>query len=160
MSRHQVITTLSIHACPKASTSTVESLLFGISPVWVNQSLIVGSYRTEVQLRMNSLQIEDLISHLIRIDGMYLDLVQQGSSAGVWFTLAPGLGLYRAEINSAGEIMLNEDRIKSAIEQSAGNHRELSRLLRILLGQAWDDLLEPFRAVKYSENVSLINRAV
>lgn len=160
MSRHLVATTLVIHACPSALVDSVSALFSPHELCWSNQSLLVGSSRSELKINLNSLALEELVSKLIRIDGLYLDIMQQGRETGVWFMLAPGLGPYRAEINASGEIMLNEERIRSALDQSAGNHRELSRLLRIALGQAWDDILEPFRAARYQSNLAVINRAV
>ncbi len=160
MSRNLVATTLVIHACPSALVDSVSDLLPESDVRWFNQPLLVGTSRAELKIKLNSLELEELVSKLLRIDGLYLDIMQQGREAGVWFMLAPGLGLFRAEINAAGEIMLNEERIRSALEQSAGNHRELSRLLRIALGQAWDDILEPFRAARYQSNLAIIDRAV
>jgi hypothetical protein len=71
----------------------------------------------------------------------------------------PGLGIYRGELNDAGSIMLSEDRINLMVASSAGNQREFMRLLRMSLGQSWDDIIEPFRGAKYSDNVVLLNRA-
>lgn len=160
MSRNLVATTLVIHACPGASLDLVDRHLPEIEIAWSNQALLIGSVKGEITLKLASLQFEDLVSQLARIEGIYLDAMQQGKEAGALFMVTPGLGVFRAETNAAGEIMISEDRIRTALEQSAGNHRELGRLLRILLGQAWDDILEPFRAARYQENVALIHRAV
>ena len=74
--------------------------------------------------------------------------------------LVPGFGIYRAETNLAGEILLSEDRIWAIVQESSGNQRELQRLMRLALGQNWDDLLEPFRAQRLGSNVVLLNKAV
>ena len=71
----------------------------------------------------------------------------------------PGLGIYRGEMNSAGSLVLSEEQINELVFKSAGNQREFMRLLRLALGQSWDDVLESLRAVKYGDNVLLLNRA-
>lgn len=159
MSRNQVATTLVVHACPSGAIQVVEDLLAGIEIIWLAQPLIVGSVKAELSLKMSSLELEDLVSQMRRVGGIYLDCMQQGKESGIWFMLADGLGVFRAETNAAGEIMLSEERIRGALDSSAGNHRELSRLLRIQLGQAWDDVLEPFRAARYQANLALIHQA-
>ncbi|MFN5159605.1 MAG: DUF3145 family protein [Rhodoluna sp.] len=159
MSRNQVATTLVIHACPSGSTQAVGELLSGLEINWLAQPLLVGSVKTEFALKMSAIELEDIVSQLRRVEGIYLDCMQQGKESGIWFMLAAGLGVFRAQTNAAGEIMLSEDRIRNALDQSAGNHRELTRLLRIQLGQAWDDVLEPFRAARYQGNLALIHQA-
>lgn len=160
MTRNQVATTLVIHACPSALVSSVTELLGDKVIDWQHQTLVVGSMKAEISLGVSRSEAEDLVSQLRLLEGIYLDLMQQGKESGVWFMLTPGLGVFRAETNLSGEIVLGEERIRNALDQSAGNHRELARLLRIMLGQAWDDVLEPFRAAKFQTNVVLINKAV
>lgn len=153
-----IATTVVIHACPLAEVARVDDLLavFNIKSCWSNQQLLVGTQTTEVHFMASTEQVEDLLAALNRIPGIHLDLSQDQ----LLFMLVPGLGIYRAQTNQAGEIMISEDRIRNALESSAGNHRELNRLMRLLLGQNWDDVLEPFRASKHHGNVALLNRAV
>jgi Ni,Fe-hydrogenase III component G len=42
-------------------------------------------------------------------------------------------------------VVVAEDRIRSAMETAGSDAFELHRELRVVLGQAWDDELEPFR---------------
>ena len=99
------------------------------------------------------------MSELSQLPNSTFELIQSGKDSGVLFMHQPGLGIFRGDLNAAGSIVLSEDRLQIMLEQSSGNHREFTRLLRIALGQSWDDLLEPFRAQEYSENVVLLNRA-
>ena len=57
----------------------------------------------------------------------------------------PGLGIFFAQTDTAGNVVIPEDRIRYAMEVSGGNALELQRELNLALGQAWDDELEPFR---------------
>ena len=47
--------------------------------------------------------------------------------------------------DSAGNVVIPEDRVRYAMEIAGFDANELHRELRRALGQAWDDELEPFR---------------
>ena len=57
----------------------------------------------------------------------------------------PGLGIFYAQTDLTGNVVVPENRIRAAMQNSAGDPAELQRLLNLALGQAWDDELEPFR---------------
>jgi len=116
--------------------------------------------KTQIHLKQTATQTEDLVSSLNKLGSIHAEVISAGRELGTLFFLAPGLGIYRAETNQAGEILLSEDRIRAIVDGSGSNHKELQRLLRLALGQAWDDLLEPFRAANFSDNVVLFNKAV
>ena len=154
----KVQSTLVIHACPKGSIEPLEELL-GQKLNWSEQTLLKGTYSAQLGLRLSWFEAEELMSQLHSLNGLYLDLSQQGSERGVLFMLTPGFGIFRAETNLAGEIFLTEDRIWAIVQQANGNQRELQRLMRLAVGQSWDDLLEPFRAQRINSNVVLLNQA-
>ena len=47
--------------------------------------------------------------------------------------------------DTAGNVVIGEDRIRYAMEISAGDMFELQRELQVALGAAWDEELDPFR---------------
>jgi hypothetical protein len=159
MLKTKVNTTLVIHACPEGLRAQVESLI-GIAMNWAQQDLVNNSYQSQVNLKLSWLEAEELMSSLHQVPGLYLDLTQQGQERGVLFMLCPGLGIFRADVNQAGEVLLTEDQIWSVLNLAQGNHRELQRLMRLALGQNWDDLLEPLRAARINNNVVLLHKAV
>jgi hypothetical protein len=67
-----------------------------------------------------------------------------GSDGGRWMH-TPDLGIFFAQTDTAGNMVVPEDRVRYAMEIAGANARELHRELRLALGQAWDDELEPFR---------------
>lgn len=69
----------------------------------------------------------------------------------------PGLGIIRHQLNEAGEVLLREDAIATAIASSQGSMKEFERRIRQLSGTAWLDLLEPYRN---HEGVSVLPKAV
>ena len=66
------------------------------------------------------------------------------SESGRW-SYTPGLGIFYAQTDRLGNVVVPENRIRAAIEQSAGDSDQLHHLLDVALGQAWDDELEVFR---------------
>jgi hypothetical protein len=67
-----------------------------------------------------------------------------GADGGRWLH-TPDLGIFFAQTDSAGNVVIPEDRVRYAMEVAGSNTLELHRELRLALGQAWDDELEPFR---------------
>jgi hypothetical protein len=67
-----------------------------------------------------------------------------GSDGSRWMH-TPELGVFYAQTDSAGNMVIPEDRVRYAMEVAGLDARELHRELRLALGQAWDDELEPFR---------------
>jgi len=64
---------------------------------------------------------------------------------GARWSHTPELGIFHAQTDSVGNTVIAEDRLRAAMDSAGTNALELQRELRILLGQAWDDELEPFR---------------
>jgi hypothetical protein len=66
------------------------------------------------------------------------------SDGGRWMH-TPDLGVFYAQTDVMGNVVVAEDRVRYAMEVAGSNALELHRELRLALGQAWDDELEPFR---------------
>lgn len=70
----------------------------------------------------------------------------------------PGLGIFFAQMDAAGNMVVPEDRIRYAMELAGGNATELHRELQLAMGQAWDDELEPFREAGDTTSVVWMHR--
>ncbi len=57
----------------------------------------------------------------------------------------PGLGLKHQQLDEAGEVVLRAGFVNQQLRESAGNAAEFARRMRLAEGQAWLDLLEPYR---------------
>jgi hypothetical protein len=57
----------------------------------------------------------------------------------------PDLGIYYAQTDGVGNIVVPEDRIRYALDIAQGDADEIAKELRLALGSAWDEELEPFR---------------
>ena len=161
MRKGQFVTTLVVHACPRPLTAQIESLIDvpACSAKWCNQGLLDEYLSSEFQLCLSEEQLEELVSEIYALGGFYFELNQTQGKYGLLFMGVTGLGVFRGELNETGSVLLSEDRISQMLNTAAGNHREFLRLLRVSLGQSWDDIIEPFRAARFSDNVVLLNRA-
>jgi len=156
-----LLTTLVIYSCPLASQAEAESKIkeLGLELNWGNQSLVLGTSFAEGSFRCSLVDLDEIASKLSQAGNLHFEIIQHTKHSGVIYMFVPGLGLYRGELNASGSLVVAEDKLQQLLDQAAGNHREFTRLLRLCLGQSWDDILEPFRAAKHSDNVLLLNRA-
>lgn len=67
-----------------------------------------------------------------------------GTDGGRWMH-TPDLGIFHAQTDTAGNLVVPEDRIRAALESAGSDPFELRRELRVALGDAWDEELEVFR---------------
>lgn len=65
-----------------------------------------------------------------------------GSDGGRW-SHTPGLGIFHAQTDAHGNVVVPEDRIRAAL--ALADPERTRAALDLALGQAWDDELEPFR---------------
>ncbi|MGF1662433.1 MAG: DUF3145 domain-containing protein [Kineosporiaceae bacterium] len=66
----------------------------------------------------------------------------RGCDGGRW-SHVPDLGLHHAVVDVHGNVVVPEDRVRAALDET--DPAELRRVLNLALGAAWDDELEPFR---------------
>jgi hypothetical protein len=161
MRRGQFVLTLAIHACPRGLVAQIDALLASLSGTssWLEQNLIPDNLSASFSFKLTEDEAAELASNLYALGPIYFEMNQRIGRTGVLFMGVPGLGVFRGELNESGSIMLSEDRINQMVDNAAGNHREFMRLLRVSLGQSWDDIMEPFRGAKFSNNVVLLTKA-
>ena len=115
----------------------------GFHIAWFSQPQSPNSYQLRVSGRLS--------------EGETIELARKLESLGVVFEIEileaekcllmhhPGLGLKRVPLDASGEPVVRFGRLESLLFEAKGNNAELSRLLRLEKGQAWFDLLEPYR---------------
>jgi hypothetical protein len=171
---------LIIHSCPRALTSHVEwaldqYLAGNKSLTWNPQPAEPGSLRTEFDWVGEYDQASKMISCLQRIGRIRAEVLTHphDDSLGERFLLTPILGIHRAVMDSAGEIVMGEQRIRQMIFDCANELRNrptsitprplewesnLTRRLDQLSGTKWDEELDVFRSAAYGAEVRwLIN---
>lgn len=80
-----------------------------------------------------------------------------GTDGGRWLH-TPDLGIFFAQTDTVGNVVIPEDRVRYAMELAGSNALELHRELRLALGQAWDDELEPFRHASESSQIVWLHK--
>lgn len=80
-----------------------------------------------------------------------------GHSDGGRWAHTPSLGIFHSQMDSVGNIVVPEDRVRAAME-SARSMEELLERLDLALGQAWDDELEPYRHAGAGAPIRCLNQ--
>jgi hypothetical protein len=114
---------------------------------WEAQPVLKGSQRTEFFWDGPQGTGARLASALRGWEHLRYEVTEDaghGTDGGRWMH-TPDLGIFFAQVDTAGNMVVPEDRIRYAMEIAGSNALELHRELRLALGQAWDDELEPFR---------------
>ncbi|MFR0636763.1 DUF3145 domain-containing protein [Arthrobacter sp. LS16] len=79
---------------------------------------------------------------------------------GSRWSVTPDLGIFHATIDTAGNVMISEERIRWAYEKGDGNPSIFYQEMSIALGEAWDEELEPFRHAGENSSVRWLNQVV
>jgi hypothetical protein len=128
---------------------------FGLSGTWLAQPAKAHHYQLQLSARMTTDSIPILVSQLaLHYSPFELETHDRLPER---FLYHPGLGIIRQQLNEAGEVLLREDSVLSAVALSRGSQKDLERRLRTLSGTAWLDLLEVYRN---HDGVSMLPTAV
>jgi len=143
---------LFVHSAPRALCPHVEwaagrAIDRAVNFSWADQPVLKGAQRTEFYWEGPAGTGAKIASSLRGWEHLRYEVTEDasaGSDGGRWMH-TPDLGIFYAQTDSIGNVVVPEDRIRYAMEVGAGNAAELQRELRVALGQPWDDELEPFR---------------
>ena len=141
-----------IHSAPRALCPHVEwaagrALGAPLNFDWRPQPVVRGMQRTEYYWEGPVGSGAALASALRGWEHLRYEVTEDPTAAtdgGRWMH-TPELGVFHAQTDSAGNMVVPEDRIRAALEEAGSDAFELHRVLRVALGQAWDDELEVFR---------------
>ena len=133
--------------CPHVEWAAGRAIGTAVNFDWVEQPVLPGTMRAEFSWTGEPGTGARIASALRGWEQLRFEVSEDpglGSDGARWMH-TPELGVYYAQTDSAGNLVVPEDRIRYAMEIAAFDAGELHRELRIALGQAWDDELEPFR---------------
>ena len=141
-----------IHSAPRALCPHVElaagrALGHPVNFDWRTQPVLDGAQRTEYYWEGPRGMGAALASALRGWEHLRYEVTEDaglGTDGGRWMH-TPDLGIFFAQTDTVGNVVIPEDRIRAAMESAGSDAFELHRELRIALGQAWDDELEAFR---------------
>jgi hypothetical protein len=160
---------LQVHSAPPALCPHIEWAVAGVlgMPVslsWVNQPAAPGMLRAELEWQGRPGMAAAVTSSLAGWNRLRFEVTEEASPGcdAMRYSYTPGLGLFSATTMANGDIAVPESRLRAAITVAQGQgalrlaqppgrgsapdpaallQDEIARLL----GQPWDEELEPFR---------------
>lgn len=142
---------LLIHSCPRAVAPHIVWALTGvfgsrIEPDWQEQPLQPGTLRAELHWQARRGTGARIASALRAFGQVRSEVTEDAANGrlGERFSMTPALGLFRGEIGEHGDVLVPEERLRSALAR-AGDDVDLADEVNRLLGAPWDAELEPFR---------------
>ncbi|MFB9376263.1 DUF3145 domain-containing protein [Kineococcus gynurae] len=146
---------LFVHAAPRALCPHVEwavGALLGVraSFDWTGQPVAPGCLRTEYSWQAPQGTGARLASALRGWNHLRYEVTEEPSSGvdgGRW-SHTPALGIFHTTVDVHGNAMVNEERVRGALELLQAPGADVAaarRALSLALGEAWDCELEAFR---------------
>ncbi len=143
---------LYVHSSPSALCPHVEWAVGGLfgMPVrlgWTPQPAERSAYRAEYSWTGPVGTAARLASALRGWQRLRFEATEEARSASEAerYSYTPSLGVFHAVTGLHGDIMIPEDRIRTAMLAASAGGRPLADALDELLGRAWDAELETFR---------------
>jgi hypothetical protein len=160
---------LQVHSAPPALCPHVEWAVAGVLGVavdlpWVNQAAAPGVVRAELDWQGSPGASGAITSALAGWSRLRFEVTEEASPGcdAVRYSYTPDLGVFSAVTSASGDILIPEGRLRAAMMVAAAsdfiNHapagaagpqlvpvNSLEDEIARLLGQPWDDELEPFR---------------
>lgn len=141
-----------IHSAPRALCSHLEwavgrALGRAVNFEWAEQVVLPGARRAEFYWEGPAGTGAALATAMRGWEHLRFEVTEDPtprSDGGRWMH-TPDLGIHYAQTDSAGNVVIGEDRIRYALEVAGADVRELQRELGVALGQAWDSELDTFR---------------
>jgi hypothetical protein len=162
---------LYVHSAPPALCPHIEWAVAGalstpVSLPWVSQPAAPGMLRAEADWEGRPGTAGDITSALAGWNRLRFEVTEEASPGcdALRFSYTPDLGVFSAVTMANGDILVPESRLRAAMTVAASALSGVTRLagagavadgldparaleeeLSRLLGQPWDDELEPFR---------------
>ena len=139
-----------IHRAPSALLTHVEWTISGITgnPTkinWIKDESPDSVFRGSVALDCGLNDGATLASAFMNLKQLSFEVIHQSALAGARWSFTPSLGMFHCATDEAGNLVVGENQLRASIEKAGSNILKLQAELRKLLGQAWDDELEPYR---------------
>lgn len=156
-----------IHSCPRALSPHLEwslTAVFGseVHVDWSAQPISPGAVRGEFIWTDTPGTGARLASALLAFSQVRFEVTEDGIPGrdGERFAATPGLGLFRANIGPFGDVMVHEDRLRTALVRADSDGGSVRHEIARLIGTPWDDELEPFRSAHEGSTVRLMHQVV
>ena len=139
-----------MHRAPSALLTHVEWTISGITgnPTkinWIKEDSSDSSFRGSVAIDCSLNDCATLASAFMNLKQLSFEVIHQSAHSGARWSFTPNLGMFHCTTDEAGNLVVGENQIRTSVEKAGSNILKLQAELRKLLGQAWDDELEPYR---------------
>jgi len=139
-----------IHRAPSSLLTHVEWTISGISgnPTrinWIKDESSDSVFRGSVAVDCGLNDGATLASAFMNLKQLSFEVIHQTALAGARWSFTPSLGMFHCATDEAGNLVVGENQLRASIDKAGSNILKLQAELRKLLGQAWDDELEPYR---------------
>jgi Protein of unknown function (DUF3145) len=152
MSRTTTRGVVFIHGAPAALcphiTWAIEAVLDQhVALDWIMQPVAPRMLRSELSWTGAPGTGAALASALRGWDGLRYEVTEEPSSGcdGARWSYTPRLGIHHTMTSASGDAVVQEDRLREAVQRTRGDAEALQDELDLLLGVPWDEELEVFR---------------
>jgi hypothetical protein len=142
---------LYVHACPPAVCRHVEWAVAGVLGVpvalhWTPQPMAPGQFRGQAGWRGPVGTAGRLAEAIRGWAGLRYEVTEEPSTGGDGerYAVTPSLGVFRSPMSSNGDVLVGEQRLRTVLADARCG-RPVADMLARLLGEPWDEELEPFR---------------
>lgn len=144
--------------CPHIEWAAGNALGQELRLQWTDQPAAPGMLRTELAWVGPVGTGARLASALRGWEHLRYEVTEEPTAVtdGARYAHTPSLGIFHSQMDTAGNVVIPEDRVRAALE--CGTAAEIRDALALAMGQAWDDELEPFRYAGAGAPVRWMNR--
>ncbi len=128
---------------------------------WIDQPTLPGAQRADFYWEGPAGTGAAIASALRGWEQLRYEVTEDAGNGtdGARWMHTPALGIFYAQTDTAGNVVVPEDRIRYAMEVAGASVLDLHRELRTALGQDWDDELDVFRHAGENSPVVWLHRA-
>lgn len=156
-----------LHSCPRALSPHLEWALAGVFGTevhvdWADQPISPGTVRAEIIWTGAPGTGARLASALLAFTQVRYEVTEDCMPGrdGERFAATPSLGLFRATIGPFGDVMVHEERLRTALSHAQVTGESMVDEIARLIGEPWDHELEPFRSAHEGSTVRLMHQVV
>jgi hypothetical protein len=157
---------LFVHSCPPAVRPHVEWAVASVLGVpvrleWHDQAIDPGCVRSQTGWRGPAGTAGRLAAALRGWPLVRAEVTEEPSEGcdGERYSMTPDLGVFRAAMSANGDVLVQEDRLRAAMNEPA-DLPSMRHALDRLLGSAWDEELEIYRRASDGTPVRWLSAAV
>ena len=165
-----------VHSCPRAMSNHVawavaEATGSPAAAEWTPQPIEPGTLRAEITWEGEPGSASRLVTALRSWPQLRFEVTEEPTPGtdGERYSSTPALGVFRATMDSHGDVLVGEERLRGALERAleaarvggredADPDASLAEDIARLLGQPWDNELEPFRIAGEGSPVRWLHR--